>query len=252
MTRQELFSALDHRIPVALREEWDNDGALFLPNPDRRVARVLCTLDVSDEVVKYAQEGGFDLILSHHPLIFGGVRAINGSDAVSRRLLALFEADVAVFSFHTRLDAMEGGVNDALARMLGISAVTPIDDGEGALGRIGTLASPMPFEDFAARVKKTLELPLLNVKRRTDTVYRVAIVGGEGKDFISSAERAGADTYLSGRLGYHAMLDGQINLIECGHYGSEKHTATLLADLVKEVYPEARTEIYAPNSLAIY
>lgn len=252
MTRKELCRALNERIPLAYREDWDNDGAMLLPNASQEVERVLCTLDVSDEVVRYAKENGFDLILSHHPLIFGGVRALDGEAPVSRRILSLLASNIAVFSFHTRLDAMAGGVNDALACAVGLKEISPIDDGEGALGRVGVLASPMPFADFCARVKDATGAPFVNTLKKTDTVSRVAVVGGEGKDFIPLAEAAGADTYLSGRLGYHAMLDGEINLIECGHYFSERHTANVLAGLAEELLPRAQIEIYVPNSLTVY
>lgn len=252
MTRKELYRALDKRIPVAHKEDWDNDGAMLLPDAAFHVQRILCTLDVSDEVVDYAKKNSFDLILSHHPLIFAGVKALDGENPVSRRILLLLASNIAVFSFHTRLDAMKGGVNDALARMIGLEDIALIDDGEGALGRVGMLPSPMPFEDFCARVKDATGAPFVNTFKKTDTVSRVAVVGGEGKDFISLAEAAGADTYLSGRLGYHAMLDGEINLIECGHYFSERHTANLLAGLAAELLPHAEIEIYVPNSLTVY
>ena len=116
MTRTELYRALDARIPASHSESWDNDGAMLLPNPEKEVKSILCTLDVTDAVIDYARENGVDMVLSHHPLIFSGVKALNGEDPVSRRILSLLAADIAVFSFHTRLDAMEGGINDALAK----------------------------------------------------------------------------------------------------------------------------------------
>ncbi len=252
MTRKDLYRALDGRICAVYKEDWDNDGAMLLPDASREVARILCTLDVSDAVVSYAKENGFDLILSHHPLIFGGVKTLDGEDPLSRRILDLLASNIAVFSFHTRLDAMPHGVNDALAEAIGLAHVSPLDEWEGALARIGTLPSPMPFEDFCTRVKAVTGAPFVNALKKTDTVSRVAVVGGEGKDFISLAKAAGADTYLSGRLGYHAMLDGEINLIECGHYFSERHTADLLSRLVRELLPRAEIEIYAPNCLGVY
>ena len=252
MTRKSFYQALNSRIPAVYKESWDNDGAMLLQNPEKEVKSVLCTLDVSDAVIDHAKENGVDLILSHHPLIFDGVRALDGCDPTSRRVLKLMEADIAVFSFHTRLDAMEGGINDALADALGLSGVKPIGEIECMIGRIGELPSPMPFEDFCALVKEVTGAPFVNALVKKDTVRRVAVVGGEGKDFISLASGAGADTYLSGRLGYHAMLDGEINLMECGHYYSEKHAALLLKDIAETVSPEVKVQIYAPNSLRVY
>ncbi len=248
MTRDQFYAALSARIPAALSEEWDNDGEMCVPSGTRTVERVLCTLDVSDEVVEYAVRGGYDLVLSHHPLIFQGVKALNSHDPVSRRLLRLVENDIAVFSFHTRLDAADGGINDALAEMLSLSDVTTF----ASLGRIGDLPKPLPFDLFVQELKALLHVPVLNVRRKKDTVSCVAVVGGEGKDFMEEAACAGADTYISGRLGYHAMLDGEINLIECGHYFSEKHAARLLADMAKSIDADVKTEIYTPNLLSVY
>ena len=251
MTRSELYSAMVREMDFP-SAEWDNDGVMCLPCADTEVGRVLCALDVTADTVEYALRKGFDLILSHHPLIFSGIKAVTPWNPVSAALLRLIEANVAVFSFHTRLDGATDGVNDGLCRLLGLTDVTALGEGEAALGRLGRLPSPLSFEDFTAIVKERLGAPALCGKKKTDTVSLVAVVGGEGKDFIPDAARAGADVYLSGRLGYHAMLDAPLSVIEAGHYFSEKHAASLLAERVKRRLPEAEVEIYTQNSLAIY
>ncbi len=251
MKRTELFEKLigEMDFPAA---EWDNDGVMCLPKEDTPVKRVLCTLDVTAPVVEHAVTGGFDLILSHHPLVFSGVKAITPWNAVSSALLRLIEANVTVFSFHTRLDGATDGVNDGLCRLLGLTETAPLGEGEAALGRVGDLPSPIPFDDFIAMVKEKLGASALCGKKMTDTVRRVAVVGGEGKDFVGDARAVGADVYLSGRLGYHAMLDAPLSVLEMGHYDSEKHAALLLAERVKRLLPDCETEIYTPNLLAIY
>lgn len=251
MTRAELFAALAAEMDYP-SAPWDNDGVMCLPCKETEVKRVLCALDVTEEVVAYAAAKGVDLILSHHPLIFGGIKAVMPDDPVSRSLLSLITLDIAVFSFHTRFDGATGGVNDGLCALLGLTDVSPLGEGEAALGRVGRLPSPLSFEDFTVLVKEKLGAPALCGKKKTDTVSRVAVVGGEGKDFIPDAEKAGADVYLSGRLGYHAMLDAPLSVLEAGHYFSEKHAAGLLAEMVKKHIPDAKVEIYTPNSLAIY
>lgn len=251
MTRNELFAALAGAMDYP-SASWDNDGVMCLPKADTEVKRVLCTLDVTEEVVARAVEGDFDLILSHHPLIFSGVKAITPDEPVSAALLRLIEANIAVFSFHTRLDGSVQGVNDGLCALLGLTDVTPLGEGEAALGRVGCFGTPISFEAFVALVKEKLGAPALCGKKRKDTVFRVAVVGGEGKDFIPDAVAAGVDVYLSGRLGYHAMLDAPLSVLEAGHYFSEKHAAVLLAERVKKLLPDAKVEIYTPNSLTVY
>ncbi len=251
MTRAELFAALAAEMDHP-SEAWDNDGVMCLPCEETEVRQVLCTLDVTEEVVAYAVARGFDLILSHHPLVFKGIKAITPCDPASRALLSLIVSNIAVFSFHTRFDGATGGVNDGLCTLLGLADVSPLGEGEAALGRVGQLPSPLSFEDFTLLVKEKLGAPALCGKKKTDTVSRVAVVGGEGKDFIPDAEKAGADVYLSGRLGYHAMLDAPLSVLEAGHYFSEKHAAVLLSERVKKHLPDVKVEIYTPNSLAIY
>ena len=129
MTRSELYSAMVREMDFP-SAEWDNDGVMCLPCADTEVGRVLCALDVTADTVEYALRKGFDLILSHQPLIFSGIKAVTPWNPVSAALLRLIEANVAVFSFHTRLDGATDGVNDGLCRLLGLTDVTALGEGE--------------------------------------------------------------------------------------------------------------------------
>ena len=114
MTLKELYEYLEKKMPPSLMEEWDNDGMMCCPNPTNEVKRTLVTLDVTEEIVDYAIDRGFDLIISHHPLIFKPISAITDSNNVSRKVIKLLEAGVSVFSFHSRADKVSGGVKGAL------------------------------------------------------------------------------------------------------------------------------------------
>lgn len=250
MTVNELYRALEERIPDTLRAVWDNDGKMCVPDGDKEVKKALFCLDVTDAVVARAKEIGADVIVSHHPLIFSPLSALTAERAVPARVLALVKAEIAVFSFHTRFDAVAGGINDGLCEMLSLSDVTPF--GEGDLGRVGTLPEAMSTEALCARIKEALGVSVLSVADADKPIRRVAVVGGEGKSEIFAAIAAGADAYLSGRLGYHAMQDCPITLIEAGHYFTERHAAQLLAGMAKEVLPALSCEIYTPNPTALY
>ena len=252
MTVRELYTRLCEKIPTALSESWDNDGVMCCPDPEKSVKKVLLALDVTDDVVSHALEVGADLIISHHPLVFVKLSSLTTDDPVGGRLIRLVQAGVSVFSFHTRFDRMEGGVNDVLAGALGLIEVEPLGEGEASLGRIGTLPSEMSLADFAEKVKKALGVPCVQALDASRPVHRVAVVGGAGKDFVDTARLAGADTYLSGNLGYHVMQDCAINLLEAGHYFTERPSVAALMHLVNDVLPEAKTEIYTPNPLTLY
>lgn len=252
MTVKELYAALDAQIPATLSEEWDNDGLMCCPDGEKEVGRILFALDVTDNVVAYAKKTRADVIISHHPLIFAPITALTEETPVASRLLRLVKAKISVFSFHTRFDRVSGGVNDVLAKTLRLSNVAPLGEGEASLGRIGTLPQEMSLSDFAEYAKRALGAPMAQAWDASRPVSRVAVVGGEGRDFIEAATCAGADTYLSGRLGYHAMQDGKINLVELGHYFTERPSLSALCDLVQQILPEAQTEIYTPNPMSTY
>lgn len=246
MTVMELYRALDAAIPRSLSCEWDNDGLMCCPLPDREVGRVLIALDITDEVVQDAVEGGFDVILSHHPIIFKGIRAMEPGNDVARRVMTLIRAGIAAMSFHTRLDALQGGVNDVLAARLGLCDAVPFGVDAVPIGRIGTLATPVSAEAFAETVKQALHAPFVTLADAGRPVHRVAVLGGSGADDVAAAIAAGADTYLSGELKYHQMVDAPawgINLIEAGHFYTEQPVCYHMADLVRALDGGVETRV---------
>ena len=251
MTVKELYSYLDANIARSLSCDWDNDGLMCMPNGEREVRIVAVALDVTDSVVDEAINMGADVIISHHPLIFKGVKAI-GDTAYAAKLVKLIKNDIAVFSFHTRLDALEGGVNDTLAALLGLADVEKFGSDEVKLGRVGTLKTKMSAEDFAGLVKEKLACPFVLLSSCKKPSFKVALVGGEGSDEIRAAIASGADTFVSGRLGYHNMVDAcenGINLIEAGHFFTEYPVCTRLADMVREADASIQTKVIFSNEI---
>ena len=246
MTVKELYAYFEELFPRSLSAEWDNDGLSCCPCPRRQVRRVLVALDLTEAVADRAVAGGFDAVLCHHPLLFRGVKALVPDHAVPRKLLKLARADVAAMAFHTRLDAAEGGVNDILAALLGLVDAVPFGPaGEVPCGRVGELSEAVTAEAFAALVKEKLNAPAVLLSG-TGTVRRVALLGGEGGDYVSAAAATGADLFLSGRIGYHRMLDGPeegLMLMEAGHYATEYPVCALLAALVKAADADIEVEI---------
>ena len=106
MKVRELYSALEARIPRSLSCEWDNDGLMCCPDGNKSVGKVLIALDVTGAVVEYAKKEGYDVIISHHPFIYKGLRAVDDEGYVSAKLISLIESGISVMSFHTRLDAV--------------------------------------------------------------------------------------------------------------------------------------------------
>lgn len=245
MTVKQLYEYLSAFAPCALSADWDNDGIACCVDEKKEVRRVLVALDATERVVEKSVQGGFDVLLTHHPLLFRGVKELTPSRTVPRKLLSLVRADVTAMSFHTRLDAAKGGVNDILAECLGLENVAPFGPDGEEMGRIGDLPDAVSATEYAQTVCEKLHIPavLLSGER---TVRRVAVLGGEGGDFVDAAICAGADLFLAGRIGYHRMLDGAeegIALIEAGHFATEVAVCEKLAALVKAADPTVEVEI---------
>lgn len=243
---QELFDALEARIPRELSCGWDNDGLACCPDPTAPVRGVLVALDATEDAVAEAERRGCNLLLSHHPMLFRGIRAVNGDDTASRKIIRLIQAGISSASFHTRLDALPGGVNDTLAAVLGLSDVRPFGSGDGEdgnpagmpLGRIGSLPTPEPFEAFCERVKSALHLPALLGADCGRTIRQVAVLGGAGDDDLDAAREAGADAYVTGELRYHQLCDAPysgMTLIAAGHYHTEFPVIPVLSDMVRDI-----------------
>jgi len=249
MTVKELYEKLDTRIPKSLSEEWDNDGLMCSADTSAEVKKALLTLDVTEEIVDFAIERSYDLIISHHPLIFKPVSRISEDNHVARKIIKLINNDISVFSFHTRLDKVSGGVNDTLAKLFGLQDVESF--GEGELGRVGNLPRELELDEFLDLTKTALGADSVRLANGYNVVKRVALVGGDGKDFVSDAIAVGADTYVSGRISYNLMEEAAelgINLIEAGHYHTEAPVLGFLAELLN-TYDISLTVDFADSNM---
>ncbi len=238
-TISEIYRHLSAVLPASLSCDWDNDGLMVCAAPDHEVKKILLALDVTPAVTEYAKQIGAQLIISHHPLIFSGIKRMDGHDGTSRKVISLLQNNIAVMSFHTRLDAADGGVNDILASLFRLSDVEKFGvDGDTA-ARIGTLPTPMVFEDFCRLVKDILGAPSVCGAKGNETVSRLAVLGGSGKDYIREARKMGADTYLTGEVNYNYLLEAAENglsLVTAGHYHTEAPSLVFFEKTLTEAF----------------
>ena len=237
MKIKEVLSALEQFAPLPLQESWDNAG-LQLGLTEAEVSGALLCLDVTEKVVDEALAKGCNLIVSHHPLLFRGLKRISDDDPVQRTVWKAIQKGICVVSMHTNMDNARGGVNWKIAEKLGLhdvgSLLTP--EGEKMQGAIGTLPEPMTARAFIYAVKDTfgVETAMCNelLKR---PVSRVAICGGAGDFMLPDAVRAGADAFITGEMHYHQYFGYEQMLQICviGHYESEQFTAEVFRDLLE-------------------
>lgn len=232
MTVEQLAKKLDEIISPDLSENWDNDGRMVIPSPNAEVTRVLCALDCTSYAIEMAKANGCNVIVTHHPLIFKPLGCITPDDSVGKRVLECIKNNIAVLSYHTRIDIMPGGVNDMLAGMLGIKNTECFIP----YGRIGDVEE-QDFEDFADFVCQRLKIDKTEIQlvKSSQKVRRVAVVSGSGKDEIAQVIQAGADTFVTGEVMHNHKIDCMemgLNLV-CGtHYATERFIAWKLSDII--------------------
>ena len=251
MTFRELYYELDKMYSKSLSCEWDNDGIMCMPDPEKPVKKVLISLDVTEDAVDYAIQNGFDTIVSHHPLIFKSQQSLSMDNYTQKKLIKLVKKGINVMSFHTRLDAVEGGVNDTLCKLLGLKSV--VVDEIDPIGRIAILDTEASLEEFSESVKDKLESPIV-LFSGNNPVKKVYVCGGDGKDMIPAAIKNGADTLLTGRASYNTMIDAKdmgLNIIEAGHFYTEEPVCAALEFRISDLDSSIEVERYESNNIGV-
>jgi dinuclear metal center YbgI/SA1388 family protein len=249
---KEVLCALEQFAPLPLQESWDNAG-LQVGLTETEVSGALLCLDVTEAIVDEAIQKGCNLVVSHHPLLFRGLKTISDLTDVQRTVRKAIQHDLCVISMHTNMDNALGGVNARIAQKLGLQDVVfltekRVDGIVAGSGVIGTLPSALAADDFVLAVKRTfgVECAMCNELLRRP-VRRVAICGGAGDFLLDDALKAGADAFITGEMHYHQYFgyEQQIQLCVIGHYQSEQFTAEIFQEIIEQACPGVRTEIAA-------
>ena len=249
------MSALEQFAPLPLQESWDNAG-LQVGLTEAEVSGALLCLDVTEKIIDEAIGKGCNLVVSHHPLLFRGLKTISDLTDVQRTVRKAIQHDVCIISMHTNIDNARGGVNYHIARKLGLTDVTflnpkRVGDVECGSGVIGTLPEPMVSCDFIIAVKKAfgVECAMTNELLRRK-VSRVALCGGAGDFLLDEAVAAGADAFITGEMHYHQYFgyEQKIQICVIGHYQSEQFTTEVFRDIIERECKGVRTEIAETNT----
>ena len=239
---KEIAAALNERCPFDWQEDFDNSG-LQVGDLSAPCRRILLALDCTAAVVREAIDGCYDLIVSHHPLLFAGLKQISATDGKGRLIYPLIEHKIALLSLHTNLDKAPYGVSAALAARLGLQNCTIWQDEDGhGLGVRGELPQAQSLGALAATVRERLQRPQLKYcGDPTRTVRSVALLGGSGAGYIEQAIAEGIDVYISGDFKYHdgqRAAEADLCLIDGGHYHTEIWVLEPLQALLQELFTE--------------
>ena len=237
---KDVMAVIEEFAPLALQEKWDNSG-LCIGYPEDKVSSVLLGLDCTPELVDEAIACGADMIVTHHPLIFSGLKKISAEDLVGEAVVKAIRAGISVYAAHTSADKVIAGVSGAMAARLGLKDVRILDeDGEGTgLGVVGNLPEPMTAQDALELVKERFALKVVKSSKPVGCkIERVAMCGGSGGSLIGAARAAGAQLYISGDISYHNFFTPEgFMIMDIGHYESEIEIVDILFSLIKKNFP---------------
>lgn len=224
MECSKIIEALEILSPPRFACDWDNVG-LMVGSKNDEISKILVVLDCDDYAIDYAIENKVDMIVSHHPLIFGGLKKVNDESLTGRRVLKLIQNGIAEYSMHTNFD-IKGGMASLAAEYIGMEdakILEPTDENEG-LGRWGVFSSRTVLE-WAKKTKEVFGLASVNVFGDLGkNVTKVAIAPGSGKEAVFAAVDLGLDLIITGDVGHHTGIDAVANncaVIDAGHYGIE-------------------------------
>ena len=243
MKIKEVLCALEKFAPLPLQESWDNAG-LQIGLTETEVSGALLCLDVNERIIDEAVRKGCNLIVSHHPLLFRGLKTISDLTDVQRTVRKAIQQDICVVSMHTNMDNAKGGVNFRIAQKLGLQEVVffaskTVDGIEAGSGVIGTLPEAMASDDFVILVKKAFEVECARCNQLLQ------------RDFLlDDAVKAGADAFITGEMHYHQYFgyEQQIQICVIGHYESEQFTTEVFQEIIREHCPEVKTVIAETNT----
>lgn len=245
-TIADILTFVETLSPRSMKMEWDNVG-LLCGSKRQTVTKVLIALDPFEGVCREAAEIGAELIVTHHPLIFSPLKEITDETSIGRSIQLLCRSGISAINAHTNLDCAPGGVNDVLAKKLGLRDIRVINpsgtDSEGrewGLLRCGTVEAQR-LEDFLPHVKEALRCEGLRYVSGGKPVRKVAVGGGSCAGGMLEALDAGCDTFVTADVKYNQFWDAHdlgLNLIDAGHFATENPVTEYLKEKLSAAFPE--------------
>jgi dinuclear metal center YbgI/SA1388 family protein len=229
---RDVVKIIEDFAPVILKEEYDNVG-MMVGNKENEVQGILVALDCTLDVIQEALHRNCNLILTHHPILFRKPSSITTDSLLGKKLIEILKNNLNVYSSHTNLDVVSGGINDIVVEMLGFSKgqpMIPLDksisgEKDGGTGRLVSLENGISLKDLCIKVKKTFGASQIRYcGEENKNIKRIAVINGSGTDFFNRARVLKADCIITGDTTYHYVSDFSeegIAIIDAGHYPTE-------------------------------
>ena len=247
----DILEFIETLAPRYMKRDWDNVG-LLCGSKSAPVTKILVALDPFEHVCDEAAAWGAELIVTHHPIIFQGLKTVTDETSIGRGIMTLCRSGISAINAHTNLDCTPGGVNDVLAQALGLQDIRLIrPDGTDEAGREWGLlrmgeVEEQPLEAFLAAVKESLGCEGLRYVTGGKPVRRVAVGGGACADGLVEAFYAGCDTFVTADIKYNQFWDAHdlgLNLIDASHFATENPVVAVLAEKLAAQFPDVEVKI---------
>ncbi len=251
----DIIKIIENVCPENLAYPWDNVG-LLCGDENKEIKTVLVTLDTNVNVVQEAIDVGADMIVSHHPILLGGIKRIDYSTPTGKMIKLLIENNIPLFAAHTNMDTAKGSINDALAELFNLNDIKILEqhteNSDAGLGRYGKIKTPVKLSELAEITKKNLKTPHVRVSGDLDTVIStIAVASGSCSEIIPLAKSLGCDVIITGDMKYHNAIDNVesgICIIDAGHYPTE----TIVMDIFKNILKDTGLKIVKSENKDIF
>ncbi|HIY01668.1 MAG TPA: Nif3-like dinuclear metal center hexameric protein [Candidatus Blautia faecipullorum] len=259
MKVNELTAWLENQYPGRMAEDWDNVG-LLVGDDSAEVSHVFLALDLTEQTLEEALEAGADMVITHHPMIFHGMKKINNHDFTGRKVLTLIRRGIQYYAMHTNYDIL--GMAELSADYLKLkdrqvlTVTEETGSGQEGLGRVGVLPRRMTLRECGEFVKDAFALPDVRIYGDPDMpVEKAAVCTGSGKSLLGDVFAKGAQVYITGDVDYHTGIDAVaqgLAIIDAGHYGTEYIFMDAMKKTLSARYPELKiscAKIRAPYTV---
>ena len=256
MNIKQITNFLESYAPLEYQESYDNCG-LIIGDANAEVKGALITLDCTEAIIDEAIATGCNLVIAHHPIIFSGLKKLNGSNYIERTVIKAIKNDIAIYAIHTNLDNVHNGVSAKIAEKLGLEnckVLLPKEDLNINLvgsGSIGELNLPVDAQVFIENLKLNMQTDCVRhtplVKQQIKTV---AVCGGSGSFLLKHAIAAKADIFITADFKYHEFFDAENKIViaDIGHYESEQFTKDLIYDLLVKNFTKFAVRLSKVNT----
>ena len=225
--------------PAELAEPWDNCG-FQIAFENKEVNRVLVSLEVTDKVIEEAVKHNAQVIVTHHPLLFTGLKEINDKNIIGNHVMRLIKEEISVYSCHTNFDKMENGNNDYFGKVAEMRETGPVEGDQSGFLRRGRLPYAMKPDELKTHLGKCLGINREHIRvagKEDQIITDCGWCTGAGSEFADTVFSAGCQCYITGDLKYHEVQEAEFlsrTYIDAGHYGTEKIFTPNMAQQLRE------------------